>query len=53
MAKGLSISGIRTSTYAFSKLLGDVNAFSKGTVAKRVVRRITGKQTGKGMRIFN
>jgi hypothetical protein len=52
MAKGLSISGIRTQTYAFSKLLGDVSAISKGTVGRRITRRIVGKQTGKGMRIF-
>lgn len=52
MAKGLSISGVRTQTYAFSKFLGDVSALNKGTVARRIVRRVVGKQTGKGMRIF-
>jgi hypothetical protein len=53
MAKGLSISSIRTQTYAFSKFLGDVNAISKGKVVRRVGIRLAGKQTGKSLRIFN
>jgi hypothetical protein len=52
MAKGLSITNVRTSAYAFSKFLGDVNALSKGTVVPRIARRIVGKQTGKALRIF-
>ena len=36
--------------YFLARLLGDVQAVKKGTVGKRVIRRATGKATGKGFR---
>ena len=40
----------RSFLYALAKLLGDVNAVKKGTVGKRIGRRIVGKAAGRGMR---
>jgi hypothetical protein len=51
-AKGISIRGIRSSTYALGKGLGDVSAISKGKFAPRIARRVVGKYTGRGLRIF-
>lgn len=36
--------------YFLAKLLGDFSAFQKGKVGKRILRRGTGKITGKGFR---
>jgi hypothetical protein len=45
----MSINKSRGFLYALAKLLGDVNAVQKGTVGKRVMRRQTGKLTGRGL----
>jgi hypothetical protein len=37
----------RSFLYALAKFLGDINAIKKGTVGKRVGRRIVGKATGR------
>lgn len=42
--------GFRSLLYFLAKLLGDVQAVSKGKVGKRIVRRGTGKVAGKGFR---
>jgi len=46
----MSINKTRGLLYKLAKLLGDLTAISKGKSGKRVVRRITGKQTGKILR---
>ncbi|MFA8438809.1 hypothetical protein [Pueribacillus sp. YX66] len=46
----MSIQKTRGFLYTLSKILGDVNAIKKGTVGKRVARRVTGKTTGKALR---
>jgi hypothetical protein len=51
--KAVSIRGVRSGLYGASKILGDLSALSKGQVGKRVVRRVAGKATGRGLRIFN
>ncbi|MCV9886225.1 hypothetical protein [Metabacillus halosaccharovorans] len=43
----MSINKIRSVLYTVSKILGDVSAAKKGTVGKRVARRMAGKATGK------
>ena len=40
----------RSFLYTLAKFLGDVNAVKKGTVDKRIGRRMVGKATGRGMR---
>lgn len=35
--------------YALAKLLGDLNAISKGKIGKRVARRVVGKYTQKSL----
>lgn len=35
--------------YTLAKVLGDVNAVKKGTVGKRIGRRIVGRAAGKGI----
>lgn len=42
--------GFRSFLYTLAKLLGDVNAVKKGTVEKRIGRRVAGKAAGRGMR---
>jgi hypothetical protein len=37
---------VRSLLYKTAKVLGDVNAVKKGTVGKRVKRRLLGKITG-------
>jgi hypothetical protein len=49
----ISIRGIRNTSYKLSKLLGDVSALQRGDVGGRITRRIAGKATGRGLRIFN
>jgi hypothetical protein len=47
------MSGLRSALYAIAKLLGDWNAVKRGTVGKRVARRIAGKATARGLgRLF-
>ncbi|MEE9159895.1 MAG: hypothetical protein V3U60_16110 [Gammaproteobacteria bacterium] len=35
--------------YLIARLLGDIQALSKGRVKKRVARRIAGRYTGRGL----
>ena len=35
--------------YALARLLGDINAVKRGTVGKRIGRRVAGKLTGRGL----
>ncbi len=43
------ISQTRGVLYTVARILGDVSAVQKGTVGKRVARRIVGKATGRGI----
>jgi hypothetical protein len=45
----MSISKTRGWLYQIAKLLGDVQAVQNGKVGKRVLRRIAGKLTGRGL----
>jgi hypothetical protein len=45
----MSITKTRGLLYRIARLLGDVSALQKGTVAKRVARRAAGKLTGRGL----
>jgi len=45
----MSINKTRGFLYQLNKLLGDVNAVKRGTVGKRVGRRLAGKATGRGL----
>lgn len=38
--------------YALARFLGDLNAVRRGTVGKRIGRRIAGKITGRGLGKF-
>jgi len=40
---------LRSILYLIARLLGDANAIKKGRVGKRIVRRIAGRATGKGL----
>ncbi|HIJ42714.1 MAG: hypothetical protein QF511_12410 [Rhodospirillales bacterium] len=46
----MSISKIRGLLYLIARLLGDVNAVRRGTVGKRIARRIAGKASGRLLR---
>lgn len=46
----LKMNNIRRVLYKLSRVLGDVNAVKRGTVGKRVGRRVAGRQTGKLLR---
>jgi hypothetical protein len=35
--------------YTLAKFMGDYNAIKKGTVGKRIGRRLVGRATGKGI----
>ncbi|GFP26058.1 hypothetical protein HKBW3S25_01545, partial [Candidatus Hakubella thermalkaliphila] len=51
--KGGQVMGInktRGFLYWLARLLGDVSAVKKGTVGKRVARRLAGRATGKMLR---
>lgn len=39
----------RSFLYLWARTLGDVHAVQRGTVGKRVVRRIAGKATGRAL----
>lgn len=41
---------IKSLLYSFLKLWNDIDSIRRGTVKKRVCRRVTGKATGKAMR---
>lgn len=45
--KKSTITLIRSTLYTVAKILGDVQAVRKGTVPKRVGRRVAGKATGR------
>lgn len=49
----VSIRSVRNTTYKVSKLLGDLSAIQQRKVGGRITRRIAGKGTGRGLRIFN
>jgi len=49
----LRIRSIRGATYKTGKLLGDLSAITRGQVGGRVTRRLAGKVTGRGLKIFN
>lgn len=49
----MSIGKTRGSLYRLARLLGDVQAVSKGRVAQRIGRRVVGRHVGRGMgRLF-
>jgi hypothetical protein len=45
----MTINKTRGWLYLIAKLLGDVQAVQKGHVGKRILRRIAGKLTGRGL----
>jgi hypothetical protein len=45
----MTINKTRGWLYLIAKLLGDVQAVQKGRVGKRILRRIAGKLTGRGL----
>jgi len=42
--------GLRSSLYKVARIMGDVSAVQKGKVGKRIVRRTSGKATGRTLR---
>ncbi|MFP3915648.1 MAG: hypothetical protein ACLFWM_12290 [Actinomycetota bacterium] len=46
----MSISKTRGLLYRVARLLGDFQAARRGRVGKRVMRRLAGKATGRGLR---
>ena len=54
MARQLSLfSRPRRTLYSAARTLGDLSAIQRGTVGKRIVRRLVGKATGRMMgRLF-
>ena len=46
----MRISKIRGLLYLIARLLGDVNAVRRGTIGKRIARRIAGKASGRLLR---
>lgn len=47
--KGLTIGKTRGFLYVLAKLLGDLNAVRRGTIAKRIMRRAVGRAAGRGI----
>ena len=45
----MSINSTRGFLYWLAKLLGDINAVRRGTVGRRVARRVAGWATGRGL----
>ena len=45
--KGLTIGKTRSALYGTAKVLGYVSAIKRGTLGKRVVRHLVGRQTAK------
>lgn len=49
----MTISKFRSILYMCGRFLGDINAIRRGTVGKRIMRRIAGRYTGKALgRVF-
>jgi hypothetical protein len=46
------LSGVRTQLYGAAKLLGDVSAVQSGNIGPRVMRRMMGKTSSRGMSGF-
>lgn len=46
----MSLSSFRGLLYALARLLGDAQAVGRGTIGKRVARRIAGRGTGRLLR---
>lgn len=46
----MSINKTRKLLYMIARILGDINAIKKGTVGKRVARRVASRATGKALR---
>jgi len=44
------MNNFRSFLYQLAKILGDINAINKGTVGKRIGRRVAGRATGKALR---
>jgi len=44
------MNAVRSLLYFIARLLGDANAVRRGTVGKRIGRRVTGRATGKLLR---
>lgn len=42
----------RSLLYALARLMGDWTAVKKGRAGKRILRRLSGKATGRGLRRF-
>lgn len=51
-SQGAGLSGIRTQLYGAAKILGDVSAIQSGRIGERVVKRVAGKASAKGMTGF-
>lgn len=47
--KGITIPKVRSKLYKSARILGDVQAVMSGKVGKRILRRIAGKVTGRGL----
>ena len=44
---------LRSALYLLARILGDVSAVRRGTVGRRIARRLAGKVTGRGLgRLF-
>ncbi len=49
----MSVSSTRSLLYTIAPLLGDYQAVKRGTVGKRILRRMAGKAAGRAMgRLF-
>ncbi len=48
--KKITISKARGGLYKAARILGDIDALSKGKVGRRITRRVAGKLTGRGLR---
>jgi hypothetical protein len=47
------VTALRSLLYLLARLLGDVNAVRRGKVGRRILRRLAGKVTGRGLgRLF-
>lgn len=45
----MTIGKARSLLYLTARILGDVNAVKRGTVGKRIARRLAGKVTGRAL----
>jgi hypothetical protein len=46
----MRIQKTRSALYRLARLLGDVSAVKRGKASKRILRRLTGKATARGLR---